>query len=91
MQEDGQQSSEGAEADERGSSGGRFMTNSSDEQGLEESISDVKLKNQKAYVPVALVICTEIENHDIFRDILIEMFDSIREPASKQQTMEHAI
>lgn len=31
-------------------------------------------------MPVAIVICTEIENHDIFRDILIEMFDSIRDP-----------
>lgn len=55
------------------------MTNSSDETPLDES-TDNKLRGQKAYVPVSLVICSEIESHDIFRDILIEMFDSIRAP-----------
>lgn len=30
--------------------------------------------------PVAFVISTETEYHDIFRDILIEMFNSIRDP-----------
>ena len=30
---------------------------------------------------MALVITTEIENHDIFRDILLQMFNSITEPA----------
>jgi hypothetical protein len=27
-----------------------------------------------------LVICTEIENHDIFRDLLSELFESVRNP-----------
>jgi hypothetical protein len=36
------------------------------------------------YVPVALVIQTELENHDIFRDILLELFESVRTP--KQYT-----
>lgn len=32
------------------------------------------------YVPIAFVICTEIENHDIFRAILQELLESIRIP-----------
>ena len=36
-------------------------------------------KKKIAYVPVAMVITTEIENHDIFRGILCELFNSIRE------------
>jgi hypothetical protein len=31
-------------------------------------------------VPVALVICTEVENHDLFRSMLEELFESIRIP-----------
>lgn len=36
----------------------------------------------KAYVPVALILCTEIENHDIFRYMLKEIFEAIRKPDS---------
>lgn len=36
--------------------------------------------SEKLYVPIAFVISTDIENHDIFRDILIELFESIRIP-----------
>lgn len=39
------------------------------------------MKKEVRYVPVALVITTEIENHDIFRDILLQIFNSITEPA----------
>ena len=39
-------------------------------------------KQTKAYVPIALILATEIENHDIFREILTEMFESIRNPKS---------
>lgn len=35
---------------------------------------------EKYYVPVSFVIQTEIENHDIFRDILQALFESIRSP-----------
>jgi hypothetical protein len=31
-------------------------------------------------VPFAFVISTEIENHDIFREILVQLFESIRVP-----------
>lgn len=34
------------------------------------------------YAPIAFVISTEIENHDIFREVLIELFDSIRKPGT---------
>lgn len=30
-----------------------------------------------AFVPIAFVLSTEIENHDIFRNMMIELFDSI--------------
>jgi hypothetical protein len=33
-----------------------------------------------SYVPIALVISSEIENHDIFRETLIALFESIRDP-----------
>lgn len=35
---------------------------------------------EELFAPMALVISTEIEHHDIFRDILIELFESIRKP-----------
>jgi hypothetical protein len=38
-----------------------------------------------AYVPVALVLSTEIENHDIFRDMLLELFELIRTPEAVTQ------
>lgn len=59
---------------------------SSEEASSEDVISqsassrDSRRTNQLAYVPVALVICTELENHDIFRDILLELFELIRSP-----------
>lgn len=31
-------------------------------------------------MPFAFVISTEIENHDIFREILVQLFESIRVP-----------
>lgn len=31
-------------------------------------------------MPVALILCTEIENHDIFRYMLKEIFEAIRKP-----------
>lgn len=34
-----------------------------------------------AYVPMAYIISAEIENHDIFRDMLVTLFESIRAPA----------
>ena len=37
-------------------------------------------KEKVAYVPIAFVISTEIENHDIFRDMLLELFNSIHNP-----------
>jgi hypothetical protein len=38
-------------------------------------------------VPVALVLVTEVENHDIFRSILEELFESIRKP--EQTSADH--
>jgi hypothetical protein len=38
-------------------------------------------RQDKFFVPVAFVICTEIENHDVFRDILQSLFESIRVPS----------
>ena len=53
--------------------------------GSEERLteSDKQLMNDQKttfYVPVALVLQTEIENHDIFRQMLCELFESIRNP-----------
>ena len=45
--------------------------------------SDQELLKQKqtmAYAPIALVLCTELENHDLFRQMLEELFESIRRP-----------
>jgi hypothetical protein len=45
-----------------------------------ESSPDEQREEQVAYVPISLVISTQVENHDIFRDILLELFESIRTP-----------
>jgi hypothetical protein len=54
-----------------------------------EDISDSKSSSSKAsneenlvYAPVAMVIQTEVEHHDIFREILIQLFEHIRSPLS---------
>ena len=39
-----------------------------------------KLYEKKRYVPVALVLETETEYHDVFRQILLSLFDLIRVP-----------
>lgn len=44
-----------------------------------ENPEDRAKKRITAYVPVSFVIVSQIENHDIFRSILTEMFDSIRD------------
>jgi len=36
------------------------------------------------FVPVALVIATEVEYHDIFRELMLDLFENIRNPLSKQ-------
>ena len=54
---------------------------------LESDVSDVMNTNVN-YVPVAFVIETEIENHDIFRDILTLLFESIRVPEIATQKRE---
>lgn len=45
-----------------------------------EAYIDEDLFNKKRYVPVALVIETETEYHDIFRQVLLALFDMIRVP-----------
>ena len=61
-------------------SGSDDRLNESDHQLLQEKAS-------QAYVPVALVICTEIENHDLFRSMLEELFESIRKPEHVTDTL----
>ena len=41
---------------------------------------DDELYKKKKYVPVALVIATETEYHDFFRQVILAMFDMIRVP-----------
>lgn len=36
------------------------------------------------FVPVALVIATEVGYHDIFRELMLDLFENIRIPLSKQ-------
>lgn len=55
------------------SSGSEDRLNEQDQILLQE-------KAFKAFVPVALILVTEIENHDIFRSMLEELFESIRRP-----------
>ena len=44
---------------------------SNEESSEDENNKSIDMqKQEKFYVPVAFVICTEIENHDIFRGIL---------------------
>jgi hypothetical protein len=45
-----------------------------------ESNFDEDLYKKKRYVPVALVLETETEYHDAFRQILLALFDLIRVP-----------
>lgn len=33
------------------------------------------------FVPIAFVIQTDVEYHDIFREIMLQLFESIRKPA----------
>jgi hypothetical protein len=44
-----------------------------------------RLYESKRYVPVALCISTETEFHDIFRQILLSLFDMIRVPENIQR------
>lgn len=53
---------------------------SSEDISQSASSKDSRRTHQLAYVPVAFVLSTELENHDIFRDILLELFESIRTP-----------
>ena len=46
---------------------------------------DDELYKKKKYVPVALVLSTETEYHDFFRQILLAMFDMIRVPPEMHQ------
>ncbi len=45
-----------------------------------ESIFDEDLYKKKKYVPVALVLSTETEYHDFFRQVMLALFDMIRCP-----------
>ena len=45
-----------------------------------------ELYNQKRYVPVAFCLQTETEYHDMFREILISLFESIRVPKQVHKT-----
>lgn len=56
------------QAEANNQSGEQF--NDSGAKSNEESSEDEQQKQEKFYVPLAFVICTEIENHDIFRAIL---------------------
>ena len=40
----------------------------------------MKRYSDKRYVPVALVLETETEYHDVFRQIMLALFDLIRVP-----------
>ena len=40
----------------------------------------IDLYNEKRYVPVAFCLQTETEYHDMFREILISLFESVRHP-----------
>lgn len=51
-----------------------FVNTSSDKNQYFEGGTD------PYFVPFAFVISTEIENHDIFREILVQLFESIRVP-----------
>ena len=54
----------------------------------EECVSEVedeteelqKLLNNKKFVPVALVLESATEHHDIFKQLLLQLFNLIREP-----------
>lgn len=34
------------------------------------------------YIPIAFVMQTDVEYHDVFREIMIQLFESIRNPAN---------
>lgn len=48
--------------------------------GSEQMAQLEKLYQKKRYVPVALCLETETEYHDVFRKILLALFDEIRVP-----------
>lgn len=38
-------------------------------------------KSEYYFAPIAFVIQTEVEHHDIFKEVLLGLFESIRKPA----------
>ena len=64
-------------ADQFNDSGAKSGDGSSDD---ENNKSIDYQRHDKFFVPVAFVLCTEIENHDIFRAVLQSLFESIRAP-----------
>ena len=45
-----------------------------------------ELYKSKKYIPVALVLITECEYHDTFREILLALFDMLRVLPDKKET-----
>ena len=41
------------------------------------------------FVPVAFVIATEVEYHDIFRELMLDLFENIRSPLSRQYNKQY--
>lgn len=41
------------------------------------------------FVPVAFVIATEVEYHDIFRELMLDLFENIRIPLSRQYNKQY--
>ncbi len=54
-----------------------------------ESNFDEDLYKKKRYVPVALVLSTETEYHDFFKQLMLAMFDLIRVPPEEYQIPGH--
>ena len=57
------------------------MERSVDVSMVETDEEDISIEEKNPiYVPVAFVIQTEVEYHDIFREVLLDLFESIRAP-----------
>jgi len=56
------------------------VKNQSDSDVMSDSNFDEELYKKKRYVPVSLVLETETEYHDTFKQILLALFDMIRVP-----------